>query len=79
MTPTIDLKSKDFTDYIVYSVSYQKKEHWWGPAQQSFFWYDNDKDLKRLVLETHENLLVPVVLRETCLEKQVVLTKSKKS
>ena len=26
-------------------MSYQKKD-WRGPARQSFFWYDNDKDLK---------------------------------
>ena len=34
-----------FRDYIMQSVSYQKK-NWPCPTCQSFFWYDNDEDLK---------------------------------
>ncbi len=45
MTPTVKLYSVALTDYILKSVSYQKKD-WWDPVRQSFFWYDNDKDLK---------------------------------
>ncbi len=44
-TSTIDLLLAASIDYIVKSVSYEKK-HWQGPTLQSFFWYDNDNDLK---------------------------------
>ncbi len=39
------LYSAAFTDYILQTVSYHKKD-WWGPAYQSFFWYDTDQDVK---------------------------------
>ena len=39
---TVKLYSAAITDYILQSLSYQKKG-WWGPARQPFFWYDNDK------------------------------------
>ncbi len=49
-----DLKdSADIIDYILEkSVSYQKKDGR-GHARPSFFWYDNDKDLKVCFLVTH--------------------------
>ena len=40
---------------IVGVIPYQKKD-WRGPARQSFFWYDNEKDLKRHVFAAHAPL-----------------------
>ncbi len=35
-----------FTDYLLWSVSYQQEDlAGWVPAKD-FFWYDSDKDLK---------------------------------
>ena len=45
MTPTIKLYSVAVTEYILYLVSYQKKD-WRGPSQPFLFWYDKDKNLK---------------------------------
>ncbi len=47
------MKSKD--SYPKKSVSYQKKDGR-SHARPSFFWYDNDKDLKVCFLVTHVNL-----------------------
>ncbi len=44
------IDSADIIDYILEkSVSYQKKD---GGACPSFFWYDNDKDVKVCFLVT---------------------------
>ncbi len=40
-----EFDSADIIDYIEKSVSYQKKDGR-SHARPSFFWYDNDKDLK---------------------------------
>ena len=40
-----------FPKHLIQSVSYPKKD-WRGPARQSFFGYDNDKDLKAHFLVT---------------------------
>ena len=41
------MKAADYKSIVCVpgSVWYKKKD-WRGPAHQSFFWYDNDKDLK---------------------------------
>ncbi len=44
------MKSKESNSIKL--VSYQKKDGR-GPARPSFFWYDNDKDLKVCFLVTH--------------------------
>ncbi len=33
------------------------KNYWWGPTRQYFFWYDNDKDLKRHTFAAHASFL----------------------
>ncbi len=49
----LEFKSFDFIDHVfLKSVSYQKKDGL-GHAHPSFFWYDNDKDLKVCFLVTH--------------------------
>ncbi len=40
------------------SLSYQKKDGR-GHARPSFFWYDNDKDLKACFLVTHVTVSLP--------------------
>ncbi len=54
MTPTIDLSSASFTDYIwrpttrlyiFLMVGVIQKKNSGGLARQAFFWYENDKDL----------------------------------
>ncbi len=50
MTPTIKLYSAAFRLYPVVSVIPKEELAGYpGPARQSFFWYDNDKDLKARV------------------------------
>ncbi len=46
MTPTIELYSVVFRDYISFSVSYQKNALGWADASQAFFGHDSDEDLK---------------------------------
>ena len=48
------LLSVALRDYIVKSVSYQKKGCR-GPARQSFFWYDNDKDFYTCVFAVRDS------------------------
>ena len=51
MTPTTEYNLRRQQSTILSSVSYPKKDLR-GPAQQSFFRYDNDKDLKVCFLVT---------------------------
>ena len=52
-TPTTKYYSTAFIDYTMYSVvNVIPKEGLAGPARQSFFGYDNDKDLKVCFLVT---------------------------
>ncbi len=52
-TDFLEFDSADIIDYILEkSVSYQKNDGR-GHTRQSFFWYDNDKDLKVCFLVMH--------------------------
>ncbi len=44
--------SAAFSDYILYSVSYQNKD-WWGPACQFLFSYDTGTKMLRHVFPWH--------------------------
>ncbi len=55
------------TDYKIALFCFQRlhsvvgvipKEGFWGPARQSFFWYDNDKDLKAHFLMTQLSYVI---------------------
>ncbi len=56
------MKSKDSNSKK--SVSYQKKD-WRGYMRQSFFWYENDKDLKVCFLVMRINLQLPYSFPES--------------
>ncbi len=58
---------------LVYSiVGVIPKKDWWGPALQSFFWYDNDKDIK-----AHFRVTQLISTRHIGLEANQFLTLSK--